>query len=219
MMAELPLFPLNTVLFPGMQLKLHIYEDRYKDMINRCIEADAPFGVVLVQRDLLVYGPKATPYVVGCTADISEVQRLPLGRMNIVTTGKRRFRIKTLHESQPYLVGGVEYFSPADDRPQVVKVYSKILRPLVLRYVDILTSSSDSRFDPSKLPRQPSSIAQIAAILLQSDNKQKQELLAMESLSNLLIALVDIYRLETMLLKIRLSPPSDEFNIGHFSQN
>ncbi len=218
-MADLPLFPLNTVLFPGMQLKLHIFEDRYKTMVNRCIEAKEPFGVVLIRSGAEAHGRSATPYEVGCTADISQVQRLPLGRMNIVTTGNRRFRIKALDRSHPYLVGDVEYFTPVDDRPSVVRVYSKVLRPLLLRYINILASSSDSRFDPSKLPQQPRTIAQIASILLQTDNPQKQELLAMDSLSNLLVTLVDIYRLETMLLKIRLSPPGEDFNIGFFSRN
>ena len=218
-MAELPLFPLNTVLFPGMQLKLHIFEDRYKSMINRCIDAGEPFGVVLIRHGAEAQGPTAEPYEVGCTADISQVQRLPLGRMNIVATGKRRFRIKALDRSYPYLVGDVETFAPADDRPSVVQVYGKALRPLLLRYVDILTSSAGTRFDPHKLPQQPRAIAQIALILLQTDNPQKQQLLAMDSLSELLITLVDIYRLETALLKIRLSPPGDEFNIGFFSSN
>ena len=218
-MAELPLFPLNTVLFPGMQLKLHIFEERYKTMMNRCIDREAPFGVVLIRHGTEAYGPNVTPYEVGCTADISAVQRLPLGRMNIVATGKRRFRIRALDRHQSYLIGDVEYFTPADDRPRLARVYSKVLRPLLLRYVDIMAASSDSRFDPSKLPRQPRAVAQIASILLQTDNSQKQELLSIDSLSQLLITLVDIYRLETMLLKIRLSPPDEDFNIGFFSLN
>ncbi len=218
-MAVLPLFPLNTVLFPGMQLKLHIFEDRYKSMINRCIDEGQPFGVVLTRHGSEADEPSASTHEVGCTADINQVQQLPLGRLNIVTTGRRRFRINALDRSNPYLIGDVEFFVPADDRPSVAQVYGKVLRPLLLRYVEILASSSDARFDPSKLPRQPRAIAQIASILLQTDNPQKQALLAMDSLSNLLTTLVDIYRLETMLLKIRLSPPGEEFNIGFFSQN
>ena len=93
------------------------------------------------------------------------------------------------------------------------------MRPLLLRYLDILSSSSDAQFDPEQLPRQPRAVAQIASILLQADNLQKQELLSIDSLSNLLTTLVDIYRLETMLLKVRLSPPGDDFNIGYFSRN
>ena len=218
-MTYLPLFPLNTVLFPGMQLKLHIFEDCYKSMINRCIEAKQPFGVVLIRHGTEVSGHGATPYAVGCTAEIGEVQRLPFGRMNIISTGLRRFRINGIDRSNPFLIGEVEYFLPAEDRPSVVRVYSRVLRPLLLRYLDVLSSSSDSRIDPEQLPRQPRAVAQIASIMLQADNTQKQELLAMGSLSNLLITLVDVYRLETMLLKLRLSPPGEDFNIGAFSRN
>lgn len=218
-MTFLPLFPLNTVLFPGMQLKLHIFEPRYKALMNQCIDRKEPFGVVLIRHGGEIGNQDTVPFDVGCTADIGEVQRLPLGRMNIVTTGHRRFRINAIDRSRPYLVGDVDYFLPEADRPGVIKVYSKVLRPLLLRYLDILSSSSDSQFDPEQLPRQPRTIAQIGSILLQADNLQKQELLSMDSLSNLLTTLVDIYRLETMLLKVRLSPPGEDFNIGHFSRN
>lgn len=218
-MAILPLFPLNTVLFPGMQLKLHIFEPRYKTLISQCIDSKAPFGVVLIRQGAENGNRDILPYEVGCTADIGEVQRLPLGRMNILTTGHRRFRISAIDRSYPYLVADVDYFLPEEDRPGVIKVYSKLLRPLLLRYLDILSSSSDSQFDPEQLPRQPRAVAQIASILLQADNLQKQELLSIDSLSNLLTTLVDIYRLETMLLKVRLSPPGEDFNIGYFSRN
>lgn len=218
-MTFLPLFPLNTVLFPGMQLKLHIFEPRYKTLINQCVDRNEPFGVVLTRQGAETGNKETMPFDVGCTAKIGEVQRLPLGRMNIVTTGHRRFRINAIDRSKPHMVGDVDYFLPEEDRPGVIKVYSKILRPLLLRYLDILSSSSDAHFDPEQLPRQPRTIAQIGSILLQADNLQKQELLSIDSLSDLLTTLVDIYRLETMLLKFRLSPPGEDFNIGQFSRN
>ena len=218
-MAYIPLFPLDTVLFPGMQLKLHIFEPRYKSLMNQLIDEKEPFGVVLIRQGAEAGRRDTVPFNVGCTAAIGEVERLPLGRMNIVTTGHRRFRIKAIDRSRDYLVGDVDYFLPQDDRPGVIKVYSKALRPLLLRYLDILSSSSDARIDPEQLPRQPRAVAQIGSILLQTDNLQKQQLLAIDSLSNLLTTLVDIYRLETMLLKVQLSPPGDDFNIGHFSRN
>ena len=218
-MSFLPLFPLNTVLFPGMQLKLHIFEPRYKTLINQLIEENKQFGVVLIRHGAEIGNQDTVPFEVGCTADIGKVQRLPLGRMNIVTTGHRRFRINAIDRSQPYLVGDVDFFMPEEDRPGVIKVYSKVLRPLLLRYLDILSSASDAHFDPEQLPRQPRAIAQIGSIILQADNLQKQELLSIDSLSNLLTTLVDIYRLETILLKVRLSPPGEDFNIGHFSRN
>ncbi len=218
-MASLALFPLNTVLFPGMQIQLHIFEERYKLMINKCIESNAPFGVVLIKQGREALGPAATPYSVGCTAAISEVQRLPLGRMNITAVGQRRFRIKGIDRSQPFLLGDVEFFTPADDQPDLVHRYSRLLRPLVIRYLETLSSSEDANFDQEQIPHGPRSIAQIASILLQADSAQKQQLLAMPSLSRLLRTLVEIYRLETLLLRVRLSPPDKEFNIGPFSSN
>ncbi len=202
-----------------MQLKLHIFEPRYKTLINQLLEANEPFGVVLIRQGAESENQETLPYEVGCTADIGKVQRLPLGRMNIVTTGHRRFRIKAIDRSQPHLVGDVDYFLPQADRPGVIKVYSKVLRPLLLRYIELLAASSDSHFDPQRLPRQPRAIAQIGSIILQADNLQKQELLSIDSLSKLLTTLVDIYRLETLLLKFRLSPPGADFNIGRFSRN
>lgn len=218
-MATLPLFPLNTVLFPGMQLKLHIFEERYKLMINRCIESNEPFGVVLIKKGKVAFGPIATPHAVGCAAAINDVQRLPLGRMNITAVGQRRFHIKGIDRSKPYFQGKVEFFVPADDQPDLIKQYCGLLRPLVIRYLEALTSKENASFDLEQIPHRPRSIAQIASILLQTDNAQKQELLAMQSLSRLLLTLVEIYRLETLLLTVRMSPPGQEFNIGPFSSN
>ena len=218
-MASLPLFPLNTVLFPGMQLKLHIFEERYKLMINNCIEANEPFGVVLIKQGREALGPIATPHAVGCTAAISEVQRLPLGRLNITAVGQRRFRIRSIDRRQPFLLADVEFFLPVEDQPELIHQYSDFLRPLVIRYLQVLSASEDASFDPNQIPHRPRAVAQIASILLQTDNTQKQQLLAMRSLSRLLHTLSEIYRLETLLLRVRLSPPDKEFNIGPFSSN
>ena len=218
-MPEIPLFPLNTVLFPGMQLKLHIFEDRYKLMINRCIEEESPFGIVLISEGREGLGPVATPHEVGCSAKITEVQRLPLNRMNIVAVGHQRFRIQGLIKSNPFLVGDVEFFSPQDDDPTIMRNCSKQLRPLIIRYLNVLASAEQVQFDPSLIPSTPKALAQVASVLLQSDNLQKQELLQMDRMSTLLKELLEIYRLESILLGIRLSPPGDDFNIGPFSSN
>ncbi len=218
-MSFLPLFPLNTVLFPGMHLKLHIFEARYKTLINQCIDRNEPFGVVLIRQGAEVGNQDIAPFDVGCTAQVGEAQRLPQGRLNIVATGHRRFRIKAIDRSRPFLVGDIDYFSPAEDRPDLIKATSKVLRPMLLSYLDILAAASDSHFDPEQLPRQPRALAQIGSILLQADNLQKQALLSIDSLSYLLTTLVDIYRLETLLLKVRMSPPGPDFNIGNFSVN
>ena len=218
-MHELPLFPLNTVLFPGMQLKLHIFEERYKLMIRRCIENETPFGVILIRSGREALGSVAITHEVGCTAKIIEVQKLPFDRMNIVAVGQRRFRVRGLDHSKLYLVGDVEYFVPREDDKAIMRQYGRRLRPLIIRYLEILASAEKVDFDPEQIPRSPKSLAQIAAILLQADNTQKQELLRQEKMTQLLNLLVEIYRLETMLLGMRLNPPDEDFNIGPFSSN
>ena len=218
-MALLPLFPLNVVLFPGMRLKLHIFEERYKLMINQCIDADEAFGVVLIKVGREALGPMAVPHSVGCEAQIQEVQRLPLGRMNISVIGIKPFRIKRIERSKPYLIGEVEYFSLSESQPELTQRYSAMLRPLVIRYLDTLSSSGVANYDAKQIPQRPQAIAMVALLLLQADNAQKQRLLATPSLSRVLHALVEIYRLETLLLPVRLSPPGKDFDIGPFSSN
>ena len=218
-MPDIPLFPLNTVLFPGMQVKLHIFEERYKLMVSRCIEAESPFGIVLISSGNEALGPTAVPHEVGCSARIIEVQRLPLERMNIVAVGHRRFRIRSLDRSNPYLVGDVRYYSPLEDNPNLMRRFSRALRPLLVRYLDSLASAEEIQFDANEIPHTPKSLAQVASILLQTDNAQKQELLSLEKMSELLRRLLEIYQLETELMTIQLSPPGDDFNIGPFSSN
>jgi Lon protease-like protein len=106
--VKLRLFPLNTVLFPGMRMPLHIFEDRYKTMIRECIEENAPFGVLLIKSGSEV-GAGAVPYEVGTTARVLQVEYLDDGRMNIFTIGEQRFRVVNFTTSHPYLQGEVEF--------------------------------------------------------------------------------------------------------------
>ena len=173
-MADLPLFPLNTVLFPGMQLKLHIFEERYKLMINQCIDTDAPFGVVLIQDGQEALGPLAKPHEIGCTAQITQVQRLPFERLNITATGQRRFRIRSIKQHSPYLIGDVEFFAPEDDQPDLVEQLGRQLRPLIARYLEILSQIGEVQFNAMNIPHDARSLAHVAAIMLQGENPQKQ---------------------------------------------
>src|SRR4030067_2100194 len=95
-MFDLPLFPLNTVLFPGMPLPLHIFEERYKRLIRDCLETHQPFGVVLIRKGYEANGPLAEPHEIGCTARIVDIQPLSDGGINVITLGENRFRIHSL---------------------------------------------------------------------------------------------------------------------------
>src|SRR5215831_17790487 len=107
--GELPLFPLEqVVLFPGMSLPLRVFEDRYKVMIGACQVTDQVFGVVLIRSGREV-GDPADPETVGCTARMVRVDRIPDGRMHILTIGEQRFRLLGQARVMPegYLVGDV----------------------------------------------------------------------------------------------------------------
>ena len=94
MSSDLPLFPLQTVLFPGGRLPLRIFEQRYMDMAKECLRENLPFGVCLIREGREV-GEPALPEDVGCTARIVEWDMPQLGVLQVVTRGERRFRIRS----------------------------------------------------------------------------------------------------------------------------
>jgi uncharacterized protein len=91
-MKDLPLFPLNTVLFPGGRLPLRIFEQRYMDMAKACLRQGAPFGVCLIREGKEVGAP-ATPVEVGCLARIGAWDMPQLGLLHVTALGEQRFRI------------------------------------------------------------------------------------------------------------------------------
>ena len=109
---RIPLFPLNVVLFPGEQLPLHIFEPRYRRMVRECLDAKAPFGMLLALPNGVVR--------VGCTAEILEVvKRYEDGRMDIVTVGRCPFRVVDLLTEDPLLEGHVDYLEDDSDDSSV----------------------------------------------------------------------------------------------------
>ena len=106
----LPLFPLKVVLLPGAELPLHIFEDRYKEMIGEVMRDRVEFGVVLASDKGIVN--------TGCTATVEKVLRqYPDGRMDILTEGRRRFEIMMLNDERAFLRGSVEFFDDDESEP------------------------------------------------------------------------------------------------------
>lgn len=219
-MTDLPLFPLNTVLFPGMPLNLHIFEDRYKEMMNYCITEKLPFGVVLISEGAEAMGPLAEPYMMGCTARITQVQPLVQGRMNLVAIGQERFRILNLdRDSQPYLMGQVETEPfPVQDESQLAENGRK-LRPYVLRYLEILSHAGDVQFEADQLPTEPLPLAYLAAYLVRVEADRKQTLLETKTASQFVANVRSLYSTENALLETMLKYSDAEDSAGPFSLN
>jgi Lon protease-like protein len=200
-MFEIPLFPLNTVLFPGMPLVLHIFEDRYKIMIGKCLQERRHFGIVLISKGAEALGPLPEPNTVGCTAFISQVERFHQGRMNIKVIGQQRFRIATLDTELPYLRGQVERYPLSEEDPQSQALLAARLRPWIVRYLDDLSRLGNVELEAHSLPDEPVALAYAAAALLQMPAEEKQALLNVAKASILLADLRAIYRREIAILK------------------
>jgi Lon protease-like protein len=110
LVKDFPLFPLGMVALPSELVPLHIFEERYKTMIARCLEEGSEFGIVWLSDDGL--------RPIGCACEIAEVlERMPDGRLNLIARGTRAFRIEARQEELAYPAGTVEFL---DDRPEDV---------------------------------------------------------------------------------------------------
>lgn len=109
-MTRIPLFPLRSVLCPGVALPLHVFEERYRLMVDRCLERDEPFGVVLIREGREVGPLSGAIAQVGTMAAIRRAGRYPDGRFDILTVGQQRFHLEAVDSaSEPYLVGRVSF--------------------------------------------------------------------------------------------------------------
>ncbi len=197
---ELPLFPLHTVLFPGMPLPLHIFEPRYKLMIGECVRNATPFGVVLIERGSEV-GGGATIYTVGTTAVIGNVQRLDGGEMDILTFGKDRFIVEATSNRQPYLIGSVRDYPMQDTEHADVTNLSHRVSTMVSNYLNIFSTLGEANMELDKLPSDPQAIAFLTAVVLHMPMKDKQELLSIASLPRLLRRERSMLHREALILR------------------
>lgn len=218
-MMELPLFPLNLVLFPGMPLNLHIFEERYKLMVNECIDQRSPFGVVLISNDQPDTSQIAKPHMIGCTAHITQVKPLAEGRMRIAAVGRSRFQVSSLKYDRPYLSGIAEEFPLVAGDTETAFRQARLLKGHLRSYIQALQESKQLEFSPPQLPSDPTTLAYLAAVLLNSEPEEKQELLAFERLDHLLQSLLSTYRRESALIRVLTSPPDGQTFDGNFSLN
>ena len=129
---EIPLFPLRTVLYPGGPLPLRIFEQRYLDMISRCLKTDTPFGALLIKEGSET-GPART-FDVGTLAYITDWYQGSDGLLGVTATGTDRFRLKSeRRENDGLLVGEVEVLTapPECALPEEYKPLAQILQGVI----------------------------------------------------------------------------------------
>jgi uncharacterized protein len=175
-LEEMPLFPLNTVLFPYASVQLHVFEERYREMVKDCLAYDRPFGIVLIRTGQEVGGP-AEPYLVGTAVRILNVSTYDDGHMDVQVRGERRFRIRDMDYSKPYLLGFVE---PVNEHDIQESWENEQLLIRAREEFEIFIQRMFARQDFAVqvvFPTDPIALSFTIANLLQMENLEKQRML------------------------------------------
>jgi Lon protease-like protein len=178
---RLRLFPLNTVLFPGAVLNLHIFEPRYKQMVSECLQGGEPFGVCLIREGDEAGDPEVMPYEVGTTAEIGDVTPLENGRYYISSVGRRRFRVDRVVAREPFLTVEVSYLpdDSADDE-SAIDILLREIRAVFREYLRLVVEFSGMHAD-IELPEDPVDASFLIGDALQVADSMKQRLLELSS--------------------------------------
>ena len=200
----LPIFPLNVVLFPHMQLPLRVFEPRYLEMVEDCVSDDSLFGVACIKHGPEVGGP-ALPYEVGTVARIISVEEQSPGLLHLKTVGEERFLIRRLIHGKPYLAGHVEpYPLTRVDAPEVgTLVDAEVL--LLAEYLELLSHVGEMSLQVEQVPNNPEAIAYLIGAVLQVPLSVKQGLLAIQDLPTMLHRAAVMLRSDTAALTMLLS--------------
>jgi Lon protease-like protein len=214
----LPLFPLNTVLVPGMTLPLRIFERRYLQMVRDCLESDPVFGVVLIKEGQEV-GESAVPHRVGTTARILSVERTSPEELHIVTLGEERFLLHGVLHDEPYLVGEIEPFPLEDQEDPGVEALFDASLVLLTAYLDLISQANDIDIQLRQPVAGPAEMAYLVAALLQVPLAVKQQILETAELGKMMqreVALLqsEITGLTVMLRGAQLLQDEDTSGLG-----
>jgi Lon protease-like protein len=222
--AALPLFPLGTVLFPGLVLPLHIFEDRYRELVRDLMalpaDADREFGVVAIRSGwevehavpgdepavALSTSTSLSLYDVGCSALLRQVTEHPDGRFDVVTVGRRRFRIVDLDStSAPYLNAQVEWLDETPGEPGLADALAPGVLDVFQRYLRMLRGESTPTGE--QLPDDPNVLSHLIAATASLTLDDRQQLLALPDTVSRLRAERTLLNREVKLLdQIRAVP-------------
>ena len=219
---RIPLFPLGSVLFPGLLLPLHIFEERYRLLVRTLLEEpdDEPrmFGVVAIRegREVGSDGIRAL-HDVGCAAELRGVESYPDGRYDVVTTGSHRFRLLGVDDSLPYLQADVEWLDePTGDD---VDVLAASVGASFLSYRSALLATQGQEDDGGGLPDDPLVLSYLIGAAMVLDLPDKQAVLAAATTGERLRIELALLRREDSVLRRLPSLPGVEYTRQPYSSN
>jgi uncharacterized protein len=222
MSERLPLFPLGVVLYPGMLLPLHIFEDRYRRLVRDLLDGPEPrrFGVIAIRkgRETGVEGVQSL-YEIGCTATLRRVEEHQDGRFDLVTVGTQRFRLLTLDQTLPYLQGEIELL--ADEAVDGVAA-APVVRAVQVAfrgYLDALTEWGGATVRVGDLPDEPVLLSFIVAAAMVIDLPERQALLDEPGALRRLGAERAVLSRETAMLRATTSRPAPDLRYTRYNPN
>jgi uncharacterized protein len=223
MSETLPLFPLGTVLYPGLLLPLHIFEDRYRQLVRDLQAGPEPwrFGVVAIRegRETGVNGVSAL-YQIGCTATLRRVSELEDGRFDLITVGSQRFRLASeLDESQPYLRAEVELLDEDTGDVAAAGLAAQAVQRAFRAYLDALAEHGATQISVPDLPDEPVVLSYLVAASVIADLGDKQALLAEPDALARLTAERAMLSREAAMLRSLTSTPAPELRNAPYSPN
>lgn len=223
MPQPLPLFPLGTVLFPGLVLPLHVFEQRYRTLVNELLELPDPqrrFGVVAIRqgREVGVDGVHAL-YDVGCVAELRRAEPYEDGRFDIVCVGAERFTLAALVDSPSYLVGEVDLLPEQPGSAAELPLLDAAVRAAFGDYLTAVSAASGDELDSPELPDSPLVLSYLVAAATALDLDVRQQLLAEVDGATRLRTELAVLRRETTLLRRLAAAPSPDLLRGPVSPN
>ena len=222
MSETLPLFPLGTVLFPGLLLPLHIFEDRYRQLVRDLADGPEPrrFGVIAIRhgRETGVDGIQAL-YEIGCTAILRQVKPLEDGRYDVVTVGTQRFRLASLDDSGPYLRGRVDLLAEETGDEAAAAQAVRLVRDGFRAYLNALTERGVTQISAPELPEDPVTLSYLVAASMIIDLSDRQALLAEPDALRRLTAERALLSRELTMLRTLTATPAPDLRNSPYSSN
>lgn len=218
MARVLPLFPLGTVLFPGLVMPLHVFEPRYRALVRYLVDlpdgTPREFGVVAIQRgweveqvgDAPVTTAALTLHEVGCVAQLRQVTEHPDGRFDLVTVGRERFRILRIDpNAAPYLVADIEGLPEELGAPEVADRLAPRVLAAFRRYLALIRPNPEEIAE--QLPEEPTVLSHLVAATANLTVDDRQRLLAApDTVARLRAEVVVLSREEALLRRVRAVP-------------
>ena len=190
---ELPLFPLPLVLFPGMPMPLHIFEERYRKMLADIRAGDNLFGLSYFDSNS---SDKDVPPAghIGCVAEVTETQALPDGRSNVLAVGVVRYQVEAYVErGDPYLVVRANYFEDDEEDEAALAANSREVAAMFMRVANAIRVINDERGNlPDISDTDPQKLSFLVAAAMEIEVETKQELLELRSTTERLSRLRDL---------------------------